>query len=274
MAHEEIATTADGARIWYTWTGTGPPAVLCHGGPGLWDYLGPFAALVEDRVSVLRYDQRGAGRSDAVGPFTVDRSVADLEELRSQFGPERWIVGGHSWGASLALSYALEHRERTRGVVYVSGVGIGQDWNAAFHAEADRRRTPQQQRRLEALRALAARDPAEEAEYRVLSWAPDFADRARATKLAAALAPEPYAINREANTSIAGEMRTWDEHRDASLGCRVSTCPCSSCTGCSIPARTGPSTPSSTPCRTSGRTSSKAPDTTRGSSSPPRCARS
>ena len=103
MAHEGIATTADGARLWYTWTGTGPPAVLCHGGPGLWDYLGPLAALVEDRVSVLRYDQRGAGRSDAVGPFTVDRSVADLEELRSQFGPERWIVGGHSWGASLAL---------------------------------------------------------------------------------------------------------------------------------------------------------------------------
>ena len=68
-----------GATLWTASRGAGTPVVLCHGGPGLSDNLGPVAAMVEDRARVHRYDQRGSGRSHSDGPFDVGRFVADLE---------------------------------------------------------------------------------------------------------------------------------------------------------------------------------------------------
>ncbi|WP_052710912.1 alpha/beta fold hydrolase [Pseudofrankia sp. DC12] len=54
---------ADGTRLWTEVSGGGPPVVLGHGGPGLWDYLAPVAALLDDVFTVIRFDQRGCGRS-------------------------------------------------------------------------------------------------------------------------------------------------------------------------------------------------------------------
>ena len=97
--------------------------ILCHGRPGLWDYLSPLATLIDDFAEVHRWDQRGGGRSERTGPYTVARMVADMEAIRRHVGVEHWIVAGHSWGAELALHYAVAHPERTRGLVYVSGRG-------------------------------------------------------------------------------------------------------------------------------------------------------
>ena len=40
-------TLRDGAQLWTSTAGApdGPPLVLLHGGPGLWDYLEPVADL-------------------------------------------------------------------------------------------------------------------------------------------------------------------------------------------------------------------------------------
>jgi proline iminopeptidase len=59
----------DGAMLRLTTTGSGDPLVLCHGGPGLWDYLGPLARLLDGGFLVHRYDQRGCGASTGDGPF-------------------------------------------------------------------------------------------------------------------------------------------------------------------------------------------------------------
>jgi proline iminopeptidase len=188
--------------LWHTASGTGPPLVLCHGGPGMWDYLEPLARMLDDRVTVIRYDQRGCGRSGGSGPFSVAQSVADLDALRARLGYDAWSVSGHSWGAALALECAMAHPDRSSSLLYVSGVGIGKAWNAAYHAEADRRRTPEQNARLAELAAIASRDVADEREYRRLAWLPD-----NATELADA----PFRINYEANRTISNEMKTWDE---------------------------------------------------------------
>ena len=62
--------------------------VLCHGGPGGYDYLGPVADMVSDVCQVVRYDQRGSGRSQPVGPYDVSIFIDDLEELRKHFNKE------------------------------------------------------------------------------------------------------------------------------------------------------------------------------------------
>jgi pimeloyl-ACP methyl ester carboxylesterase len=54
----------DAAQLWTETTGDGSTAmVLCHGGPGLSDILGPLAAMIDDLAVVHRYDKRAGGRS-------------------------------------------------------------------------------------------------------------------------------------------------------------------------------------------------------------------
>jgi proline iminopeptidase len=194
--------------VWFEQTGTGPPLVLCHGGPGMWDYLEPLAVVVDDVATVVRYDQRGSERGPVDGPYTVAQFVADLDELRAQLGYDTWIVGGHSWGAMLALHYAFEHPDRTEALLYVSGVGIGREWNAVYHAEADRRRSSQQNARLDELSQID-RNPDEEREWRTLNWSPDYVTDGEAH--ASELAASPFRLNREVNRAINAETKAFDE---------------------------------------------------------------
>jgi proline iminopeptidase len=105
-------TTDDGCRLWTRVTGDGPPVVLVHGGPGWWDVFQDLPPLLPN-FTVHRWDQRGCGRSDRRGPYTLDRFVADLDQIRESAGQEQVVLLGHSWGAALALQYeALPHAER------------------------------------------------------------------------------------------------------------------------------------------------------------------
>src|SRR3546814_900355 len=118
MATESMVDL-DGTQIWTSQQGIGPGMVLLHGGPGLWEDFGPLAEMVDDLVEVYRYDQRGSGRSDRGGPYDIATAVADLEALRKQWWQPKMIVGGHSFGAALALAYAVEHPERAIGRAHV-----------------------------------------------------------------------------------------------------------------------------------------------------------
>ncbi len=170
----------DGCRIWTSGTGHGEPLVLCHGGPGLWDYFGEVAPLLADVAHPIRWDQRGCGRSEPRGPFSVDRSVADLEAVRVGVGAARIALLGHSWGAMLVLRYTLEHPDRVSRLIYVSGTGIDPDdtWKPAFLQNL-RTTLGNGLPRWEELNARE-RTPAEDRELAVLQWSADSADPATA----------------------------------------------------------------------------------------------
>jgi len=225
FVRESFAVTDDGVRLWTASAGApdGRPVVLCHGGPGLWDNLAGLAALLESEHTVVRWEQRGCGRSDRVGPYTMARFVADLDCVREHHGFEKWTVGGHSWGAALALHYALAHPSRVDALLYVSGVGIGRAWNAAYHAEADRRLTDTNRARRNELQS-SERSVDEEREYRALTWAPDFADRSTAFELALVEASAPFVTNYECNATLGVEFKQFDE-ADLAARCRSMTAP-------------------------------------------------
>jgi proline iminopeptidase len=153
--------------------------VLAHGGPGLSNNLGPVAEMLEDVARVHLYDQRGGGRSSAEPPFDVDTFVADLEALRVHWGHERWIVGGHSWGAALALFYALAHPERTLGVIYLAGTAIHWGFQDRVRAERMSRLTPGEREELERLGELSGegRTEADQDRFLRLMWSTDFATK-------------------------------------------------------------------------------------------------
>jgi proline iminopeptidase len=128
---EEMVPLGD-VRVWTSTQGAGRPVMLCNGGPGLCDYLAPVAEMIDDLVRVHRWEQRGCGRSEAVPPYDHATCLQDLEALRRYFGYERWIIGGHSWGANLALNYAVSYPQRVLALIYLAGTGITEDWKPEF----------------------------------------------------------------------------------------------------------------------------------------------
>ena len=151
--------------------------------------------------------QRACGRSSRERPWTLDRFVRDLDAVRAHFGYERWLVGGHSFGADLALRYACAYPERTIAVVYVAGVGIAwTTYRAAFGEAVTARRPADDECRY---RELSDRDrtDAEEREFRILSWTTDYIDPAVGKANAAVMADSGRSVNYELNRILGASRR-------------------------------------------------------------------
>lgn len=226
MSDTAVVRLRDGAELWTAVSGTGPPVVLLHGGPGLWDYLDPLAALLDGEFTVVRFDQRGCGRSTGHdGPFTIEQAVDDTDQVRGALGFSRWAVAGHSWGAELALRYAARHPEQTTAVAYIAGVGAGNGFKDAHVAELNRRLGPDRNR-WAALSAISAGDrtPAEERERCLLQWRTDFSPGSDAAGHALALwetRPPGAVINTAANRKLWHDRET----EDLRLAAARITCP-------------------------------------------------
>ena len=59
--------------------------MLCNGGPGCCDYLGPVASLIDNNAQLIRFEQRGCGRSAAIPPYNLATSIQDLENIRHHY---------------------------------------------------------------------------------------------------------------------------------------------------------------------------------------------
>jgi proline-specific peptidase len=105
-------------RVWYRIVGQlDQPAsgrfslLVLHGGPGAsHDYLEPLEALAQSGWPLVFYDQLGGGNSDRPDDPTlwnIDLFVEEVGAVRRELGLERIHLLGHSWGAMLALAYAL-----------------------------------------------------------------------------------------------------------------------------------------------------------------------
>lgn len=102
-----------GGRVWYrvaSTGGQGVPLLGLHGGPGFThDTLRTLEGLAPDRPVVL-FDQLGSGRSDRPGDpdlYRLERYVEEVGRVRDALQLDRIHLLGHSWGGTLALSYAL-----------------------------------------------------------------------------------------------------------------------------------------------------------------------
>ncbi len=98
----------------------GIPVVFLHGGPGAGSSPSHRRLFDPGAYRIVIYDQRGAGRSKPLGELrdnTTPHLIADLEQLRTHLGIERWLVFGGSWGSTLAVAYAEAHPQRCVGLV-------------------------------------------------------------------------------------------------------------------------------------------------------------
>jgi proline iminopeptidase len=112
-AATEASIPVGSASLYARVIGRGEPVIVLHGGPDFdQGYLLPEMDQLSDAYRLIYYDQRGRGRSaEQVRPqdVTITSDVDDLDKVRFHFGLETTALLGHSWGAVLALEYALRH---------------------------------------------------------------------------------------------------------------------------------------------------------------------
>jgi proline iminopeptidase len=127
----------DQTRLHVGVTGEGPDVLVLSGGPGCVHYL-EQDAIAPHGMRAWYPEPRGVGRSGG-GPHDLGRAVADLEAVRRAAGLDSWVVLGHSWGADLAVRYALDHPSRVRSVVAVAGHGLHKDrtWSQVYESLKD-----------------------------------------------------------------------------------------------------------------------------------------
>ncbi|MBV9845780.1 MAG: prolyl aminopeptidase [Kutzneria sp.] len=123
-----VLDVGDGNLVYWDVRGNphGKPALIVHGGPGSGCSLRPRpSAFDHERYRVVRFDQRGCGRSTphASDPTTSMRHntthhlIADMERLREHLGMQRWLLYGGSWGSTLILAYAERYPHRVSEIV-------------------------------------------------------------------------------------------------------------------------------------------------------------
>ena len=118
----DLVVPGDGVRLAATrWSGTGTPVVLLHGLASqrrFWDLVVPGLA----GLPLVALDQRGHGESESPDEgYDTATIVRDVATALDSLGISRAVVVGHSWGASVACSFAAAHPERTLAVVAVDG---------------------------------------------------------------------------------------------------------------------------------------------------------
>jgi len=112
-----------GLRLHYRdWGGHGSPLVLLHGlssNSRIWDWTAPILAR---HFHVIALDQRSHGLSDQTPDgYGFADVTADLASFLEAVGIEQPVVVGHSWGASVALTYATAGPGNARAIVLVDG---------------------------------------------------------------------------------------------------------------------------------------------------------
>jgi proline iminopeptidase len=123
-----------------------------------------------NRYDLIFYDQRGGGRSktSAISPVTWQTHVEDLAAVVGEFSLEPLSIVGYSWGAMLALLYAIEQRRNPHFVplerlALISPAPLTREYRRQFEEEFNRRQqSPEILKLREELAAsgLKEKDPA------------------------------------------------------------------------------------------------------------------
>ncbi|KSV70980.1 hypothetical protein N185_25300 [Sinorhizobium sp. GW3] len=99
------------------------PVVFIHGASGnLLDQLHAFAPALDGRAEMLFVDRPGHGYSERGGPENdlPDGQADATAKLMDKRGIRRAVIVGHSFGGAIAASFALNHPDKTAGLVLLA----------------------------------------------------------------------------------------------------------------------------------------------------------
>ncbi len=137
-----------GGGISYEVYGSGsPPLLLSHGYGATSAMFAKNVAALSARSQLITWDLPGHGASDSPADpafYGAAAVLADMAAILDELGHDRAVLGGHSLGGYLSLSFALSHPDRVAGLLLI-GTGPGfrneaarDDWNRRADATAKR----------------------------------------------------------------------------------------------------------------------------------------
>lgn len=105
-------TAADGTKIAYEVSGTGPALLLLHGGGQnrkSWEERG-YVGRLDKKFTVIRMDLRGSGdsaRPDTPAAYALDTVLADILAVADAAGAKRFHLWGFGHGATIGRYLAV-----------------------------------------------------------------------------------------------------------------------------------------------------------------------
>jgi len=121
-----LAVADDGMHLYWRAVGSGP-AIVCTNGVGVSTFFWRYTEEhFSDRYTVLTWDYRGHGRSDALddpatGEVGIDRHAKDLIAVLDAAGLDEALIFGHSMGCQVGLEAWRRHSARIKGYVLILG---------------------------------------------------------------------------------------------------------------------------------------------------------
>ena len=123
----QFITLEDGVRVHFRDEGLidGPTIVLVHGfSASLHTWKGWVNDLKSDhRVISLDLPAHGLTRTPEDYPVTMESYVRVIDELTDMLRADPFVLAGSSMGGNAAWEFALEHPEKTQGIVLVGASG-------------------------------------------------------------------------------------------------------------------------------------------------------
>jgi proline iminopeptidase len=137
--YDEIGVLVnDDLRMIFETQGDGPPLVTLAGGPGISHHgFHPYLGKLRRKATVIYFDPRGRGDSDEASSYSVADDVRDIDWLRRRLSYETIDLLGVSYGAHLAVAYALEHPQQVRKLVLVSPIVGRTAWESHLQTLLD-----------------------------------------------------------------------------------------------------------------------------------------
>jgi len=116
--------TAAGVPVHYVMDGEGRPVIYIHGAKGsVYDLLLSIGDRLAERYTAVAFDRPGSGFSgrSAQDGGSPQAQAAVLRAAAAALGLRRPILVGHSFGAAVALAWALDAPREVAAVVTLSG---------------------------------------------------------------------------------------------------------------------------------------------------------
>ncbi len=116
--------TLSDAVLHYSVQGQGQPVLFLSGGPGVSsDQLSGISSRLSSAFRCILFDQRGTGKSHT-SPFdsttiNLRQSMEDITLLLRHLDIGKITIVGHSWGAMLAMSYAINNPQKVSRLVLI-----------------------------------------------------------------------------------------------------------------------------------------------------------
>jgi 3-oxoadipate enol-lactonase len=107
-------------KLYYEDYGAKAPLIFLHGLMGSSENWKPQVDYFKDRRRVIVVDLRGHGQSDKPqGKYSIKQFSEDVFSFMKDLGIEKAVIAGHSMGGTIALRFALDHKEMVEKLILI-----------------------------------------------------------------------------------------------------------------------------------------------------------